>query len=147
MLLFSACSMKNYEQTDSKIFIIKSPKLRFADLAYVRHTKNDLEVELFVAGRVIKKIDINHLVCVDEGCMRKSSFNKEYLNEHYPDDLLQNVILGHKIYAGKNSTKLSDGFTQKIQTQDVDIDYRVFSGVISFKDRKNRIIFKIKDVK
>jgi len=147
MLLFSACSLKNYEQTDSKIFIIKSPKIRFADLAYVRHSEKDIEVELFVAGRVINKIDINHLVCVNEGCMRKSSFNKDYLNASYPDDLLQNIILGHKIYAGKNSINSSDGFTQKIKTKDVDIEYIVSRGVISFKDRKNRIIFKIKDVK
>ena len=147
MLLFSACSIKNYEQTQSKIIIIKSQKLKFADLGYVRNSDKAIELELFIAGKAIKKIAINHLVCVDEGCMSKSVFNEEYLNVAYPSDLLQNIILGRKIYAGQNSIKTADGFEQKIQTQDVDIEYRVTSNIISFKDRKNQIIFKIKDTK
>ena len=147
MLLLNACSIKNYEQTQSKIIIIKSPQLKFADLGYIRNSDKAIELELFIAGKSVKKISINHLVCVDEGCMSKSAFNEEYLNAAYPNDLLQNIILGRKIYAGKNSVNIDDGFAQKIQTQDVDIEYSVTSAKISFKDTKNRIIFKIKDVK
>ena len=147
MLLLNACSIKNYEQTQSKIIIIKSPQLKFADLGYVRNSDKAIEIELFIAGKSVKKISINHLVCVDEGCMSKSAFNEEYLNAAYPNDLLQNIILGRKIYAGENSVNIDDGFAQKIQTQDVDINYSVTSHVISFKDRKNQIIFKIKDTK
>ncbi|MFK5937675.1 MAG: hypothetical protein QM497_04670 [Sulfurimonas sp.] len=147
ILLFAGCSIKNYEQIDAKIIIIKSPQLKFADLGYVRHNDKDIELELFVAGQVVKKISINHLICVDEGCMLKGSFNKEYLHASYPDDILQNIILGRKIYAGENSLKIADGFRQAIKRKDVDIDYSVTSKVISFKDKKNRIIFKIKDTK
>ena len=147
MLLLSACSIKNYEKTESKIIIIKSPQLKFADLGYVRNSDKAIELELFIAGKSVKKITVNHLVCVDEGCMSKSAFNKEYLHAAYPSDLLQNIILGRKIYAGKNSVNIDDGFAQKIQTQDVDINYSVTSQVISFKDKKNRIIFKIKEMK
>ena len=147
MLFFSACSIKNYKQTQSKLIIIKSPQLKFADLGYVRNSDKAIELELFIAGKSVKKIAINHLICVDEGCMSKSTFNEEYLNAAYPSDLLQNIILGRKIYAGRNSIKTADGFEQRIQTQDVDIEYSVTSSIISFKDRKNQIIFKIKDTK
>jgi len=147
MLLFNACSIKNYEQTESKIIIIKSPQLRFADLGYIRNSDSSIELELFVAGKSVKKISINHLICVDSGCMSKSAFNEAYLNAAYPNDLLQNIILGRKIYAGENSVKTADGFEQIIQTQDVDIKYSVTTNLISFKDKKNRIIFKIKDTK
>ncbi len=146
-LLFSACSIKNYEHTESKLIIIKSPKIKFADLGYIRNSDKAVELELFVAGKVIEKISVNHLVCVSDGCMSKSGFNKDYLNAAYPDTILQNILLGHKIYDGKNAVKTQDGFEQKIKDKNVNIVYKVNSNAIFFKDRKNKIIFKIKDIK
>jgi len=105
-IIFSACSVKNYEQVQSKIIIIKSPKLKFADLGYLRNTKNAIELELFVAGKVVEKFSINHLVCVSEGCMSKRNFNEKYLNAAYPDELLQNILLSKEIFDGKNRSKL-----------------------------------------
>ena len=146
-LFFTACSIKNYKQTSSKIIIIKSPKIKFADLGYIRNSDKAIELELFLAGKAIKKIQINHLVCVDEGCMSKSSFNDEYLSASYPDELLQNILLGLEIYDGKNLVKTANGFEQHIKSENIDIRYSVTPSVTAFKDRKNRIIFKIKEIK
>lgn len=146
-LLFSACSIKNYEITQTKIFIIKSPKLKFADLGYLRNSQKSIELELFTAGKAIEKITINHLICMSEGCMTKSSFNKDYLNESYPSEILQNILLAQAIYDGKNRVQTQDGFEQTIEDESVNITYRVSSNVIYFKDKKNKIIFKIKDTK
>ena len=147
VIFFSACSIKNYEHTDTKIVIIKSPKIKFSDIGYVRHTSDAIELELFIAGHVFQKIHINHMICMNEGCMSKSSFNEDYLNESYPTTLLQNIILGHKIYGGKNLLKTDDGFKQLIKNSDVNIKYRVNSQEIFFKDSKNHIIIKMKDIK
>ena len=145
-LFLSACSIKNYEHTETKIVTIKTPKIKFSDIGYLRHTKDALELELFIAGHVFKKITINHLICVsDEGCMSKEGFNSEYLHSAYPQNLLQNILLGHKIFGGKNLIKNTSGFSQKILTQDIDIRYIVKPKAIYFKDRKNHILFKIKD--
>lgn len=146
-ILFSACSIKNYEHTASKLIIIKSPKIKFADLGYVRNQDKAIEMELFVAGHAVQKIEINHLICVDEGCMSKRNFNEEYLYKGYPEDTLQNILLGLEIYGGKNRVKTEDGFEQKISTKKVDIVYSVTASIIAFKDKKNKIIFKIKDIK
>ena len=146
-LFLSACSIKNYEHVQSKLIIIKSPKLKFADLGYLRNTKNAVELELFVAGKAIEKFSINHLVCVSEGCMSKSSFNEKYLNAAYPDDLLQNILLSKEIYDEKNKLKTDDGFEQNIENKNVSITYKVSAHSMQFKDRKNNIIFKIKDTK
>ena len=146
MLFFSACSIKTYEQTQPKKLIIKSPLIKFADLAYIRHSERAIELELFVAGQSIKKIAINHLICVDEGCMSKDGFNEEYLSPAYPSNILQNILLGKPIYKAKNSLKTEDGFTQKIQTQAVAISYNVTSQEIYFKDKCNHIMIKIKDI-
>jgi hypothetical protein len=56
---------------------------------------------------------------------------------------LENVILGHAIYDGKNLRKLYDGYVQNIQDEDVDISYEVTSKSIRFKDAKNGILVKI----
>ena len=145
ILFFSACSIKNYEYSEAKIVTIKSPKIKFSDIGYVRHTDDAIELELFEAGHVFQRIHINSMICVEDGCMAKRSFNKEYLNAAYPDDILQNVILGHPIYAKKNLLKTNEGFVQKIRNENVDIKYRVTAYEHFFKDRKNHIIIKIRD--
>jgi thioredoxin-related protein len=145
VLFFSACSTKNYEITQTKIIIIKSPKLKFADIGYVRNSDKSIELELFSAGKAIEKITINHLICISEGCMSKSGFNKEYLVASYPDDILQHIILGREIYGGENLVKTQDGFTQHIKAWHVDITYKVTHHAILFKDKQNKIILKFKD--
>jgi hypothetical protein len=146
-LLFSACSVTNYEHTQPKIVIIKSPKIKFADLGYIRNSDSAIELELFVAGNAVEKISINHLICVSAGCMSRSGFNSEYLDASYPSNLLQNILLGKEIFDGKNRVEMKDGFKQKIDSKDFEINYRVDHSSIFFKDRKNAIIFKIKDTK
>ena len=147
VLFFSGCSIKNYETTKTKIIIIKSPKIKFADIGYIRNTDKAIELELFIAGNPVEKITINTLICVSAGCMDKRGFNEDYLSSFYPEELLQNILLGNVIYDGKNKEKTPDGFEQKIQTENVDIKYRADSKAVFFKDRKNKIIFKIKDTK
>ena len=146
MLLLSACSIKTYEQTQPKILIIKFPLLKFADLAYIRNSQDAIELELFVAGKAIKTIVINHLICVDEGCMSKTAFNEQYLSKAYPSDILQNILLAKPIYNAENRVQVKDGFIQRIQTKDVDINYKVTSKQTSFKDKINHIIIKIKEI-
>jgi len=145
-LILSACSVKSYEHTSSKIIIIKSPKLKFADLGYIRNSGKSVELELFVAGKAVEKNTLNHRVCTSEGCMDKRSFNKEYLSAAYPDDMLQNILLGRPIYAGLKRVQTADGFEQRVETQHVEITYSVNPHAIYFKDTKNKILINIKDM-
>ncbi|HIP20441.1 MAG TPA: hypothetical protein EYG70_04895 [Sulfurimonas sp.] len=147
LFLFSSCSIKNYEHSKSKIIIIKTKNLKFSDLGFVKNSANAVRLELFVAGQNIQNIEINHLICLNEGCMTCSSFNSEYLNENYPDTILQNIILGKAIYEQKNFQRNKYGFEQRIQNAEVDILYKVNQNEIYFKDKKNKILFKIKDIK
>ncbi len=146
-LFFGACSVKEYQHTQSKIIFIKSPKIKFADIGYLRNSGSSLELELFTAGTAVEKIIINHLVCVSDGCMSKSGFNDDYLNSTYPSDTLQNILLSKPIYNAKNRFKTDDGFEQYIKDENVDIVYSVTSNMTYFKDKKNKIIFKMKDIR
>jgi len=145
VLFFSACSVKNYEHTQTKIVTMKSPKIKYSDVGYLRNSDKTIELELFMAGKCIEKIAINHLICTSEGCMSKSGFNKDYLTQIYPDDTMQNMLLSRAIYDGKNLIKTDDGFEQQIKDETVDILYKVDSHGVQFKDKKNDIIFKMKD--
>lgn len=146
IFFLSACSVKNYERNEAKVIILKSPKIKFADTGYIRSTDKSIALEMFVAGQQIERIEINHLICVREGCMSKSGFNAEYLHSAYPSDLLQNILLGRAIYEGRGLVKTTEGFEQKIHTSDVEIVYKKTRKEISFKDKKNKIVLKIKDL-
>ena len=146
IIFFTACSVKNYEITKSKLISIKSPKIKFSDLGFIRSSGNSVEMELFMTGKSIEKITINYLMCSNEGCTLKSSFNEVYLSKYYPDDILQNILLSKKIYNGKNIKYINYGFEQYIKNIDVDVEYKVDSKTIYFKDRKNKILIKIKDI-
>jgi hypothetical protein len=143
-LFLAGCSVRHYDHTEPKILIIKSPKIKFADLAYLRNTDDAIEVELFVAGKSIEKITINHLICVNAGCLSKSAFNEEYLHASYPSDILQNILLSKPIYEGEGMSKTAGGFEQNIVNEDVSINYRVNAATTFFTDRKNHITFKMK---
>lgn len=145
-IFFSGCGTKNYDRTQTKIITIKSPKIKYSDAGYLRNSGKSLELELFIAGKSIEKISVNHLICTSEGCKSKSSFNEEYLSASYPQDTMQNMLLSHPIYDGENLKKTKEGFEQKIKNAHVDISYRVDAHGVFFKDRANDIIFNIKDM-
>ena len=146
-LIFTACSVKNYEKTETKIIIIKTPALKFADLGYIRSKGDALELELFVAGKSVFRVAFDSDVCTHDGCMSRSAFNETYLSAAYPDELLQNILLGKAIYDGVYVKKTALGFEQHLQNRSVDILYRVEASEIYFKDRKNKILIKIKESK
>jgi hypothetical protein len=145
-LLFGGCSVKEYEHTQTKVITIKSPKIKFSDVGYIRNSAKSIELELFIAGKSIEKFSIDTFICTTkEGCMSKGSFNADYLNSVYPDDILQNILLSGAIYGGKNLQKEPEGFVQNIKDENVDITYMVDASGTYFKDRKNGIIFSIKE--
>lgn len=145
-LFLSACSVKNYESTQSKLITIKTPKLKFSDLGYVRNTQDAVELELFMAGKSAFLVAFDRDVCTHEGCMSRAAFNQNFLSAAYPDRLLQNVILGKPIYDAVALHKTTDGFIQKLANHAVNITYRVTSKEIYFRDAKNRILIKIKEI-
>ncbi len=145
LLFLSGCGARPYVHEDAATIIMKTPKIRFADTGYVRSNEDVVALELFSAGMAVGKFEIENLVCVDgEGCMRKSSFNEEYLSEHYPDTLMENILRSRPIYDGLNLVENAHGFEQYILDDDVNIKYRVTERQIYFKDRRNGVLIKIK---
>ena len=126
--------------------MIKSPKLRFNDIGYIKHNGNVISLELYNAGTAVETIQVNHLVCVSKGCMTKSSFNKEYLSSCYPDDFIKNLLMRKPVFQKMGYRKTKNGFIQEIQTKKVSIIYKVIKENLYFKDRKNKILVKLKEI-
>jgi hypothetical protein len=146
-LFFTGCSTKHYQFSEPKIITLKTPKLKFADMGYIRHDETSVEVELFTAGVAIEKISIDSLVCVSSGCMSEEAFVKEYLYPDYPADTMRNIVLGKDIFAGRGKEEMCDGrLFQFIRNDEMDIIYRRGKGEIYFKDRLNSLIIKIEDL-
>jgi len=146
-ILFIGCAPKSYTINESKLIIIKTPKFKYADLGYVRKNKNEVKIDLFIAGNLIQSFEIDTLICANEGCMRKSSFNEEFLNSSYHYDILKNIFLASPIFESKNLEKTSTGFEQNIKTKDYDITYKIENDEVYFKDKQNKILIKIKKIK
>lgn len=146
LLLFSGCAIKEYHRSEAKVIILKTPQIKFADTGYIRHNGDAVQLDLYSGGVPVKRIEINHLICVDEGCLSKSSFNSEYLNEHYPDDLLLHVSQAKPIFEAKNLDKNDLGFEQNLKAKNYDITYKVNTKETYFKDRRNRILIRFKTI-
>lgn len=148
LLFLSGCGARPFVQTDAATIILKTPKLRFADTGYIRSNERVVALELFSAGQAVGKFEIENLVCVEgEGCMRKSSFNAEYLCSEYPDTLMENVLRSQPIYEGEELVRNRHGFEQNISKDGVEIRYKVTDRQIYFKDRRNSVLIKIKKEK
>ncbi len=144
LLLFAGCVTKQLSYKESWVVTIKSPKLKFNDIGYILHNGNSVELQLYEAGNTVERFSVNHLVCTDSGCMPKSSFNAEYLSSAYDDDLLKDLLMRRPIFEGKNLQRNKNGFEQHIVSDAYDITYRVSADGLYFKDRKNRILFKLR---
>lgn len=146
ILLIGGCASKHYTVSEPKMIALKTSKLKFADMGYLRREGDAVEVELFVAGVAVEKISIDHKVCVSSGCMSEEEFVKTYLYEGYPADTMRNILLGRDIFEGKGKSELCNGtLYQYIRNEEMDFVYRRKPAEVYFKDRLNGIMIKISD--
>lgn len=146
ILVMGGCSSKHYTFSEPKLIVLKTPKLKFADMGYLRHEGDAVEVELFIAGAAVEKIAIDSKVCVSSGCMSEEEFTRTYLYKGYPADTMRNILLGRDIFEGKGKSELCNGtLYQYIRNEDMDFVYRRKPSEIYFKDYLNGIMIKIAD--
>ena len=147
LFFLSGCAPKTYKVNESRLIILKTSKLKYADLGYIRANEDEVRADLFIAGNLVQSFEVSNLVCVNEGCLSKSAFNEDYLHPSYPDDLILNVLLGRPIFDKTSFQRTDRGFIQELKSADYNVIYKVEDGDISFKDRQNKFIIKILKVK
>ena len=130
------------------MIVIKSPKLKYADMGYLRYEGDAVEMELFTAGIAVEKISIHEQVCVNAGCMSEEAFVREYLYKDYPSDTMRRVLQAEPIFGGSGMSESCGGVKfQYIRNDDMDIVYRRSPSETYFKDRLNGLMIKISDIR
>ena len=135
-----------YASSKAYHIVIKNSKIALSDTGFLKQDKNRLNLQLFSAATPILDLLIKDDVCLDMLCMRKEKFNYEFFgNKHY-EGFVQELFTLQPIYNNKNIQKKENGFEQYIKTDSYDITYRVMGNDMYFKDRKNKIFIKLKEL-
>ncbi len=147
VLMLSACSLKQVKKQESAFIVMKTNKIKFADMGFIYDNDSTLKVEVYSAGQPLVDLTIDSKnICLSFlECMHKEQFNDEVLVASYPKTLLENIFRAKPIFDEKNLEKIEGGFEQKIQKEnEYDISYRVISGKRTFRDKINKILIKVR---
>jgi hypothetical protein len=147
IFVLGGCTAKHYSISIPKVITIKTPKLKYSDMGYVRYEGDAVELELFTAGVSVEKISLDKQACSSAGCMDEEKFVKEYIYEGYPRDTLRRILQNEPIFDGNGTSETCGGVIfQFIRNDDMDILYRRAQGSLLFKDRLNGLMIKINDI-
>jgi hypothetical protein len=138
VLFFLGCSIK----TTPVYVTFKSPKLKISDQGFLKEGYGYKEFDLYKAGASYKITLKNSYVCLNEKCMDKKIFVKEYLGEDYPSNFLEKVINKEPVESFGKIIKTKNGFIQKNSR----FFYKVDKKSVLFKDKKKKIIVFIKEL-
>ncbi len=146
ILLFIGCATKE-EIKKSYLITFKTPNLQYHDMGFIKFS-NSINLSIFSFGQVILNLEIGaNLICLNSQCLLKEQFNSKFLSSNYDKDILEQIINCKEILNGVGKKETKDGFTQEIQNSNFDIIYQCFDDVISFKDKKNGVFIKLKEIK
>jgi len=148
VLFFIGCSVKTpYTSSQSYFVVIKNSQLALADTGFIKKREGDLNLQLFSASTPIFDLHVKGSVCIDLLCLDRTSFNKKFFGYGHYENFVDDLFNMQPIYNQTNLIKHKDGFEQKIKTKNYNIIYEVNNGNLYFKDMKNKILIKLKELK
>ena len=121
---------------------IVSPKIKISDEGFLKESFFYKKLIIYKAGS--KPIELtlrDNKICINKECFNKYMFMKEYFNglsKDFFDKILNKKPLSLKFYK-----KTKNGFFQKSDT----LFYKVTKNSVLFRDRKNKIVILIKNLK
>ena len=148
LLFFTGCAFKTpYKSSKPYYIVIKNSKIALADTGFIKKDDGRLNLQLFTAGTPVFDLHVKNDVCLDYICLKRKNFNREFFGNRHYDSFIDELFNLKPIYSKKNLKKIANGFEQKIKTDSYDITYRVEGENLYFKDRKNKILIKLKELK
>ena len=139
ILFLVGCSVK----TTPVYVTFKSPKLKISDQGFLKEGNGYKSFELYKAGASYKITLKNSVVCLNDKCMDKEKFIKEYFGVNYPSDFLDKVVEGKPVEEFGKVVKTKEGFIQK----SAGIYYKATKYNILFKDKEKNVIVLIKKLR
>ena len=148
ILLLVGCAYKTpYKSSKPYYVVIKNSKIALADTGFIKRDDGRSNLQLFTAGTPVFDLHVKSDVCLDYICLKKENFNREFFGIMHYENFIDELFNLQPIYSKKNFKKIANGFERKIKTDSYDITYRVEGKNLYFKDRKNRILIKLKELK
>ncbi|MBU1668805.1 hypothetical protein KKC13_10330 [bacterium] len=146
--MISGCTGIQPEKQESAFIVIKSEKMKYADMGFIYNSASNVKIDIYAAGQSMVQLDINaQNICMSLfKCMEKKDFNEQFLHAAYPETLLENIFRAKPIFNQEGLIKTVEGFTQNIKKEALyDITYSVVSGGRTFRDRINNILIKVRE--
>lgn len=140
---------KESKTTKSYQVTMKTKKFAFSDAGFFIEDENMIQVQVYSSGMIIGSLKFSKNednVCVKSLCNTRKWFNENFLSLYYPETTILKILKSQPIMDRKNLKQTATGFTQEFKAYDYDITYRVTPELTYFKDRKNRIIIKFKEL-
>ncbi len=131
VFFFVSCSFSPQIQSERAVFfLIKSPKLRYADNGFIKHFGDEIHVDLFNSAQKVLELSIAKQICLNWTCLSKKEFNDRFLHSSYPEDFLEKLLL-----------KKEDLVFNRRKKEE--ILYNITEKKSIFKDKKYHIFVKI----
>ena len=146
LFLLGGCAIKEIQKQKAAFIVLKSPALQYADMGFLSQTKTHLIVQIYSNAQPMLKLDIyDTKICMSRlQCMSKKNFNTKFLDASYPDETLENILLGKPIFDSVGYQKIPNGFIQKIQNETHSIiTYEVLGKSTVFRDTIKNITIKV----
>lgn len=141
-VIWASCSTKTVSISTPVFLTIKTQKLKFSDTAFITNNNEKIAIDGYYAGKHVLNISFSAMVCIENGCMTKDEFNARFLSYDYYDDLFLDILRKRPLAIDAKVEKSQSGFSQKSQN----IFYSVAKDETRFKDAKNKILIKIKEL-
>lgn len=148
ILLLSGCATKiPIISSDTYLITIKNKQMALSDTGFLNHGKDYINVQIFSAGAVLFNLEVQENVCLDGRCTSRMEFNKLFFEYPHYEAMINDILEMKPLYDGENKVTIEGGFEQELDLLGSHISYKVQGKSLSFKDSKNGILIKLKELK
>ena len=148
LLLLTGCATKvPITSSDTYLISIKNKQIALSDTGFINHGKGYTNVQIFSAGAILFNLEVQDDVCLDGRCTSRIEFNKLFFEHPHYEAMISDVLEMKPLYDGKNKVTIEGGFEQELDLQNSYISYKVQNKALTFRDSKNGIVIKLKELK
>lgn len=141
-----SCTSNKPSVNKAFLLILKTEKFRFSDTAFIDYNSKKADIEGYFSGKVVLNLRFGSVVCVENVCMDKGEFNARYLHYTYYDNIFLDIVNKKRLEFEGSLEESKSGFVQMYKDDTKDITYKVKANEVFFRDKKNSIIIKIKEL-
>ncbi|MDR2034603.1 MAG: hypothetical protein LBP89_08245 [Helicobacteraceae bacterium] len=148
--LLTGCA-KKIEALESRSVIatIKTPNLSVSQAGFISVLPNDkYRLQIYAAGQGALELTVGEKICQGAlRCLSAGEFNKRYLSENYPPNLMRDVIAARAISNLENAVVIDseNGWTQNARSSGkYDVSYEKNGGATRFRDSLNKVLIVIR---